>query len=636
MQELPDDLRPTSVICHPDTVTLETHGPDMAEAVSKDPDDFWSYLASDNGDWMWDQLNCPLGIDVVFEALAMGTAILVTDGSYNRKVDSRVCGAGWVVHCTKLNKTVLEGLFYYVGEGAGSYRGELLGLLAIHVFLSRLESFYGFEGGHSAQIACDNLSGLFKSKERRKKIPPGSKNADILRSLRRVHSSLKCQCTYVHVYGHQDRHKTWDQMSNILERLNYRCDELAKQAVKRGIHFSHIASPMTRQMLPMETVAVFHGGQKISGECGSEIRYQIGKVEARDFYITKLGWYAAVFDNVDWTARDKVLSRKPDMFRMWVFKQSSGFISSGKNMRRWFGSEHSQCPNCGKEDEDAQHLMHCPDPGRYALFREEVQKLTVWLEMNHTDPILAKIISRYVMTRGSSRLADFHDVPPEYYKFVYEQQLIGWDNFLLADKQAIAHHAWTVDLPQYIQTSRDTRFDTKNRTPSHALEIDRLAQLSPEDVPKDSKFLLEIDFSTLRYADSSTQNYWVHAVKAAVVAGSRRSFLQRRRQRFANSKRRQHSSDSPPIPYGSTDAPPAAPTVLGKHNRHSSGDILDGSNKRKTQEARLRHFWRYQQEHQVDVLTTCVASLCKNVIFRPLLEEPRSNGALLSPQAALL
>eukprot|EP00956_Cyclotella_meneghiniana_P044358 scaffold313735_cov149-Cyclotella_meneghiniana.AAC.1 len=50
----------------------------------------------------------------------MGTAILVTDGSYNRKVDSSVCGAGWLVHCTKLNKTVLEGSFYYIGEGAGS------------------------------------------------------------------------------------------------------------------------------------------------------------------------------------------------------------------------------------------------------------------------------------------------------------------------------------------------------------------------------------------------------------------------------------------------------------------------------------------------------------------------------------
>eukprot|EP00956_Cyclotella_meneghiniana_P025077 scaffold51495_cov38-Cyclotella_meneghiniana.AAC.3 len=469
---------------------------------------------------------------------------------------------------------------------------------------------YGFEGGHSAQIACDNLSGLFKSKERRKKIPPGSKNADILRSLRRVHSSLKCKCAYVHVYGHQDKHKTWDQMS-ILERLNYRCDELAKQAVKRGIHYSHITSPMTRQILPMESVAVFHGGQKIIGECGSEIRYQIGKVEARDFYINKLGWYAAVFDNVDWAARDKVLSRKPDMFRMWVVKQSSGFISSGKNMRRWFGSEHTQCPNCGKEDEDAQHLMHCPDPGRYALFREEVNKLTVWLEMNHTDPILAKIISRYVRSRGSTRLADFHDVPPEYYKFVYEQQLIGWDNFmlgiitstlrplqhghLLGSSSLLTVDDWLTQLINKILHITHGQWIYRNIPKHHAtlgmirkterramlLEIDRLTQLTPEDVPEDSKFLLEIDFSTLRYADTSTQNYWVHAVKAAVVAGSRRTFFQRRRRFPTSSGRRQQSSISPPIPYGSNDVRPAGSIVLGKHSRHSSGDILDGSNKRR-------------------------------------------------------
>eukprot|EP00956_Cyclotella_meneghiniana_P027633 scaffold62402_cov42-Cyclotella_meneghiniana.AAC.1 len=567
----------------------------MVIGDKEDPDNFWSYLTADKGDWMWDQLKCPLGIDVVVEALATGTAILVTDESYNRKVDSRVCGAGWLVHCTKLSKTVLEGSFYYTGDGAGSYRGELLGLLAIHVFLSRLEDFYGFEGGHSAQIACDNLSGLFKSKEKRKKIPPGSKNADILRSLRRVHSTLKCQCSYVHVYGHQDRHKTWEQMS-ILERLNYRCDELAKQAVKRGIHLNHSASPMTRQLLPMESVAVSHGGQKISGECGSEIRYQIGKVQAREFYITKLGWYAAVFDNVDWAARDKVLSRKPDMFRMWVFKQSSGFISSGKNMKRWFGSEHSQCPNCGKDDEDSHHLMHCPDSGRFALFREEAQKLTVWLEMNHTDPILAKIISRYVMNRGSSRLADFSNVPPEYYKFVYEQQLIGWDNFmlgqittslrplqhshLLSSPSLLTVDDWLTNLINKLLHITHGQWIYRNISKHHAtlgfirkterrnmlLEIDRLAQLTQEDVPEDSKFLLEIDFSSLRYADTCTQNYWVHAVKAAVVAGN---------------MRRQSSLRSPPVPYGANDARPAGATALGKHSRHGSGDILDGSNKRR-------------------------------------------------------
>eukprot|EP00956_Cyclotella_meneghiniana_P035637 scaffold116650_cov38-Cyclotella_meneghiniana.AAC.2 len=60
------------------------------------------------------------------------------------------------------------------------------------------------------------------------------------------------------------------------------------------------------------------------------------------------------------SSRKKSVRRSPLVLKML---HSSGFISSGKNMRRWFGSEHSQCPNCGKEDEDAQHLMHCPDPG---------------------------------------------------------------------------------------------------------------------------------------------------------------------------------------------------------------------------------------------------------------------------------
>ena len=81
---------------------------------------------------------------------------------------------------------------------------------------------------------CDNLGGLNKSKQRRKKIPPSAKHADILRSLRKVNAQLVGYLKYQHVYGHQDRKKTWQQMS-LLERLNYKHDSLAKFAVHRGI-----------------------------------------------------------------------------------------------------------------------------------------------------------------------------------------------------------------------------------------------------------------------------------------------------------------------------------------------------------------------------------------------------------------
>lgn len=52
------------------------------------------------------------------------------------------------------------------------------------------------------------------------------------------------------------------------------------------------------------------------------------------------------------------------------------------------------------------------------------------------------------------------------------------------------------------------------------LEIDRLMHLKPEDLPEESKFLLEVDFARLRNGESTSQHYWVHAVKAAVSARS--------------------------------------------------------------------------------------------------------------------
>jgi hypothetical protein len=184
------------------------------------------------------------------------------------------------------------------------------------------------------------------------------------------------------------------------------------------------------QCLPLESVALFYNGSKISGECGREIRFQIGKIEARTFYINQLGWYATTFDNVDWESRNSALHGKPDMFKMWLFKQYSSFCATGKNMGRWFGSKHTACPNCGQPDEDSEHLLHCRDTGRYSLFRLEVNKLVIWLREGSTDPALATILSEYLLARGSKRL-DALNLPAAYQRFAYSQELIGWDNFML-------------------------------------------------------------------------------------------------------------------------------------------------------------------------------------------------------------
>ena len=54
-------------------------------------------------------------------------------------------------------------------------------------------------------------------------------------------------------------------------------------------------------------------------------------------------------------------------------------------------------------------------------------------------------------------------------------------------------------------------------------EIEKLSEVDPEEVAAESRFLLEMDFSTLARAPVERQSYWVYAMKAAWKAGKRRA-----------------------------------------------------------------------------------------------------------------
>jgi hypothetical protein len=54
-----------------------------------------------------------------------------------------------------------------------------------------------------------------------------------------------------------------------------------------------------------------------------------------------------------------------------------------------------------------------------------------------------------------------------------------------------------------------------------AIELESLAGLAPEDVPAESRFLLEINFSDLNKSNVETQQYWIFAINAALTAQQR-------------------------------------------------------------------------------------------------------------------
>ena len=114
-------------------------------------------------------------------------------------------------------------------------------------------------------------------------------------------------------------------------------------------------------------------------------------------------------------------------------------------------------------------------------------------------------------------------------------------------------------------------------------EIDKFLSVAPEDVPEDSRFLLEIDFQAIRTAATKSQSYWVHAMRAAVKAGQRVKAGRRKRRRVIVA----HANRGPAeivIPIGSdedTEDFRSGLAAAGFGVRTGASSIADKSNKRR-------------------------------------------------------
>ena len=84
--------------------------------------------------WMWKSLRL-IGDDHWLEAsIAAGTCVAVTDGSYIKEYYPNICSAAFVIKCTE-GRGRIFGSFPEQTMTACAHRGELLGLMAIHLIL---------------------------------------------------------------------------------------------------------------------------------------------------------------------------------------------------------------------------------------------------------------------------------------------------------------------------------------------------------------------------------------------------------------------------------------------------------------------------------------------------------------------
>jgi hypothetical protein len=121
-------------------------------------------------------------------ALEEGTAILSTDGSYSRTRAPGLCSASRIIACRK-GLGLIKGLFYEYSSDKGSYRGELPGLVALHTLVLHTSKYYSL-ATIRGKIICNSQSALFQTKNGRRRVGPGTDQADILRTLCSIHQEI--------------------------------------------------------------------------------------------------------------------------------------------------------------------------------------------------------------------------------------------------------------------------------------------------------------------------------------------------------------------------------------------------------------------------------------------------------------
>ena len=509
----------------------------------------WDLLHSWGGEWMWSSLFFPSednDISWLVSALEDGTLIGCTDGSYDGKRSTQLSSAGWILFDSKSRKP-LAGSFCEYSPGASSYRGEMLGLCALQLLLLAIDTWFSPQNVPTLTIYCDNEKAGERAQEEHRRIKPGWSCSDVLRSFRDTKLSIRLPMRFAHVSAHMDDLLSWDQLTQA-EQLNCMCDSLAKAALNRGIleHYSD-----SHNMLPRELAAVIFSDGKATSDPAEQLRLELGRREAREFLTQEIGWTLEQFDLVAWKHLNDTLTTKPLAFRLWLAKQHSGFCATGMMMKRCKVSNDDRCPSCWRRKERADHLCVCPNKAGASLLDESVRDLEQWMEKNdNTNAELAYWIPKYIRSRGRLKFCELGTMSTPMERIARDQDIIGWKNFM---EGRVCQSIAQIQMEHLTKSSSRLNVDMWMRTfiskllhTSHAqwilrnfmlhdsqsgylrlkdrltliTKIAELSSTSPEDLPEESRFLLEIDTNRLAGGDIDEQDYWVHAMEAAQAARS--------------------------------------------------------------------------------------------------------------------
>jgi hypothetical protein len=231
------------------------------------------------------------------------------------------------------------------------------------------------------------------------------------------------------------------------------------------------------------------------------------------------------------------MSSKSNMYKIWRSKQHTGFCGTRVQVGKYSGLKcpDEKCPNCGRR-ETAAHILICHNEDRMRLLADTTDDLSEWLNQDYlTNLELAYWIPKYILMLGNKPFASLGTMLPRMRALATSQDKIGWRNFMEGCISThfyfIQHYHlalsgsylngsdWTKSLISKLLHITHLQWIYRNFTfhdklcgylHNKSLEdikqtIEELAEMPPEDIPEESKFLLEINYGDLTKSHIESQ-----------------------------------------------------------------------------------------------------------------------------------
>ena len=527
---------------------------------------FWEIVQSWGQTWLWDNIQISGNCSWLADAIEDNSLIAVTDGSYMKENYPNLNSAAFVFECSK-GRGRLMGSFTEFTPDAGSYRGELLGLMAIHLILLAVNDYHkGISG--SVHIWSDCLGALEKvEKLPPYRIPTRCSHGDILKNILVNCSDLTFSRSFSHVPAHQDEHTNYDDLSRP-SQLNCQMDYQAKLNIWDRVQ----PTEERTERFPLEPICILLGKNKLTANNCNSLRFWVSRQIAKATFYDRKILFGKVFDSVDWEIIHGALWDVPRMFAIWASKQVMGTAAANNN-KPWDKS-NIYCPSCASVPESCEHILCCNNAGRVETLLTSIQLLQTWMEKVDTDDHLLHCIIDFASGRGGISMTEIcrqKDLGERYLAMAEEQDSIGWRRFMegmisrklreiqsdysVIEGSNVTPNVWARGLViklleathgqwlyRCVQT-HDIISGTIATARKEAIQKEIEAQQDMgigEDWEREDRYLADVNLEDLEYTSGNNQEYWLLAIRTAREATRLRKLLQHPNEIRRTNKRRRN------------------------------------------------------------------------------------------------